>query len=112
MFYLHFICRELLEIIREVGKKLMETAPSETVVGNITRRVLKIVRDEYARGGNNNVHSEQQQQQPQPDSDLQESLQKILTADEAELDYTKTIPSLIQAIMEEMGEFMAELEGR
>ena len=87
----------------------MKTAPSETVVGNIIRRVMKIIREEYAREGNTKIHSEEQQQH---ESDLQESLQKILTADEADLDYTKTIPFLIQSIMEAMKEFVTELETR
>jgi len=30
----------MMEIIKYLGKELMETAPSETVVGNVTRRIL------------------------------------------------------------------------
>lgn len=80
----------------------METAPSETVVGNMTRRVLKIIRDEYAT----------LQKGKQEDSDLQDSLQKILTADEADSDYLKSIPMLKPAIMEHIVEFLAELDSR
>lgn len=80
----------------------METAPSETVVGNMTRRVLKIIRDEYAT----------LQKGKQEDSDLQDSLQKILTADEGDFDYLKSIPMLKPAIMEHIGEFLAELDSR
>ena len=91
-----------MDIIKHVGKILMETAPSETVIGNMTRRVLKIVRDEYAM----------LQKGKQEDSDLQESLQKIITADEIDCDYTKNIPSLKPAIMEHIGEFLTELDSR
>lgn len=36
-------------IIREEGKNLMSVQPSETVIGNMVRRVLKIIREEYVR---------------------------------------------------------------
>lgn len=94
--------RELMEIVKQVGQNLMETAPSETVVGNMTRRVLKIIRDEYAT----------LQKGKQEDADLQDSLQKILTADEADFDYCESIPSLKPAIMEHIGEFLTELDSR
>ncbi|XP_046440729.1 translation initiation factor eIF-2B subunit beta-like [Daphnia pulex] len=92
--------RELMDTIKRIGKDLAETAPSETVIGNMTRRMLKIVRDEYAM----------LQKGKQEESDLQDSLQKILTADESDSDYTKNIPLLKPAIMEHIGEFLAELE--
>ncbi len=96
------ICRELMDTIKRIGKDLAETSPSETVIGNMTRRMLKIVRDEYAM----------LQKGKQEESDLQDSLQKILTADENDSDYTKNIPLLKPAIMEHIGEFLAELESR
>ena len=34
-YYLH---RELMETVREEGKRLMEAQPSETAVGNMVRR--------------------------------------------------------------------------
>jgi len=43
--------RELMEIVREEGKKLMSAQPSESAIGNMVRRVLKIIREEYARSG-------------------------------------------------------------
>lgn len=91
-----------MDAIKIIGKDLAETSPSETVIGNMTRRMLKIVRDEYAM----------LQKGKQEDSDLQESLQKILTADEGDFDYTKNIPMLKPAIMEHIGEFLTELESR
>lgn len=41
--------RELMEIVRTEGKRLMLADPSETVIGNMVRRVLKIIREEYTR---------------------------------------------------------------
>lgn len=91
-----------MDTIKLIGKDLMEAAPSEAMIGNMTRRVLKIVRDEYAM----------LQKGKQEESDLQDSLQKIITSDEVDFDYTKNIPSLKPAIMEHIGEFLTELDSR
>lgn len=42
---------ELMELIRREGKRMMAAQPSETTVGNMVRRVLKIIREEYGRSG-------------------------------------------------------------
>ena len=38
-----------MDIVKEEGKKMMAAQPSESAVGNMVRRVLKIIREEYAR---------------------------------------------------------------
>lgn len=38
-----------MEVIRKEGRRLIAAQPSETTVGNMIRRVLKIIREEYAR---------------------------------------------------------------
>lgn len=40
---------DLMEIIRTEGRRMTAAQPSETTVGNMIRRVLKIIREEYAR---------------------------------------------------------------
>lgn len=40
---------ELCQIIRGCGVRLMAAQPSQMVVGNMVRRVLKVVRDEEER---------------------------------------------------------------
>jgi len=40
---------DLMEIIRKEGRRMIAAQPSETTVGNMIRRVLKIIREEYAR---------------------------------------------------------------
>lgn len=40
-----------MEIIRKEGRRMIAAQPSETTVGNMIRRVLKIIREEYARWG-------------------------------------------------------------
>jgi len=92
--------RELMDIIRQEGKILMETAPSETVVGNMTRRILKIIRDEYGST----------KKGKQDEADVQESLQKILLAEGGELDYAKIVPNLKSDIMDSIAELITEIE--
>lgn len=44
-----FVTGDLMEVIRKEGRRLIAAQPSETTVGNMIRRVLKIIREEYAR---------------------------------------------------------------
>ena len=46
---LYVITGDLMEIIRNEGRRMTAAQPSETTVGNMVRRVLKIIREEYAR---------------------------------------------------------------
>ena len=38
-----------MDLVRKEGKRMMVAQPTETSVGNMVRRVLKIIREEYAR---------------------------------------------------------------
>lgn len=38
-----------MELIRREGRRMTAAQPSETTVGNMVRRVLKIIREEYGR---------------------------------------------------------------
>lgn len=40
-----------MQLIRKEGKRMTAAQPSETTVGNMVRRVLKIIREEYSRSG-------------------------------------------------------------
>lgn len=40
---------ELMELIRKEGRRMTAAQPPETTVGNMVRRVLKIIREEYGR---------------------------------------------------------------
>lgn len=42
---------DLMDMIRKEGRRMIAAQPSETTVGNMVRRVLKIIREEYARWG-------------------------------------------------------------
>jgi translation initiation factor eIF-2B subunit beta len=71
--------------------------PSETTVGNVMRRVLKIVRDEVA------VSSDGKQHDP-------DDLHRMLTAQGASNDLTVACPNLRGAIIESIHELMQEIE--
>ena len=90
-----------MDIIKQNGKILMEKGPTETVVGNMTRRVLKIIRDEYTilLG-------------KQEDSEQQESLQHIVKADEFDESFNKpvSVDQLKELIADHIQEFVSELE--
>ena len=40
--------KELMNFVRLAGKRLIDAQPSVDAVGNMVRRILKIVKDEYA----------------------------------------------------------------
>ncbi|CAB1342553.1 unnamed protein product, partial [Coregonus sp. 'balchen'] len=60
---------DLMEIIRKEGRRMTAAQPSETTVGNMVLRVLKIIREEYARSRGSSEEADQQ-----------ESLHKLLTS--------------------------------
>ncbi|XP_030070322.1 translation initiation factor eIF2B subunit beta isoform X1 [Microcaecilia unicolor] len=91
---------ELMEIIRKEGRRMTAAQPSETTVGNMVRRVLKIIREEYSRlcGGSE-------------ENDQQESLHKLLTAGGLSEDFNKHFAPLKENVMEAINELLIELEG-
>ena len=91
--------RELMAIVTSEGKRLMDTQPSETVIGNMVRRVLKIIRDEYARSMGK-----------LEEGDPTESLHKMLRAEEESGEYTDYSPNLLATINESIDEMLSELE--
>lgn len=46
---MYLMIGDLMEIIRKEGRRMTAAQPSETTVGNMVLRVLKIIREEYAR---------------------------------------------------------------
>jgi len=91
---------ELLKHIREEGRCIQAADPSENIIGNIIRRVLKIIREEYK---SLLLHSDQ---------DLVSDVQKLSLDDDIdEGDYTKPTPSLKARVIEAMKELEIEVEG-
>ncbi|XP_062946683.1 translation initiation factor eIF2B subunit beta isoform X2 [Cynocephalus volans] len=91
---------ELMELIRREGRRMTAAQPSETTVGNMVRRVLKIIREEYGR-----LHGRSDE------SDQQESLHKLLTSGGLSEDFSFHYAQLQSNIIEAINELLVELEG-
>ncbi|ELT91105.1 hypothetical protein CAPTEDRAFT_162605, partial [Capitella teleta] len=95
--------KDLLDIIRSEGKRLMEAQPTETAVGNMVRRVLKVIRDEYTR-------EFREMKGKSLEGDQQDSLQRLLLS-EAEIDdYSSGFPNYKGSVIEAINELIVELE--
>ncbi|XP_058423370.1 translation initiation factor eIF-2B subunit beta isoform X2 [Diceros bicornis minor] len=91
---------ELMELIRREGRRMAAAQPSETTVGNMVRRVLRIIREEYGR-----LHGRSDE------SDQQESLHKLLTSGGLIEDFSSHYAQLQSNIIEAINELLVELEG-
>uniref|UniRef100_A0A3P8XJA5 Translation initiation factor eIF2B subunit beta n=1 Tax=Esox lucius TaxID=8010 RepID=A0A3P8XJA5_ESOLU len=92
---------DLMEIIRNEGRRMTAAQPSETTVGNMVRRVLKIIREEYARSRGSSEETDQQ-----------ESLHKLLTSGGlSEENFRQHFASLKANVIEAINELLTELEG-
>ncbi|KAK9956884.1 hypothetical protein ABG768_014591 [Culter alburnus] len=92
---------ELMEIIRKEGRRMTAAQPSETTVGNMVRRVLKIIREEYARSRGSSEETDQQ-----------ESLHKLLTSGgSSEDNFRQHFAHLKANVIEAINELLTELEG-
>lgn len=88
-------------VITRNGKCLIETIPLEFSIGNMVRRILKVIREEYTSELQNKTE----------ETDPQESLHKILTAEgDQQIDFNISVPSLKSALIEHINECEAELE--
>ncbi|XP_049626413.1 translation initiation factor eIF-2B subunit beta isoform X2 [Suncus etruscus] len=91
---------ELMDLICREGRRMTAAQPSETTVGNMVRRVLRIIRDEYGRLRGRN-----------DESDQQESLHKLLTSGGLSEDFKLHYAQLQSNIIEAINELLVELEG-
>ncbi|NXU54947.1 EI2BB factor, partial [Turnix velox] len=90
---------ELMDLIRTEGRRMAAAQPSETTVGNMVRRVLKVIREEYGR-----LHGRSEE------SDQQESLHKLLTSGGLSEDFSTPYPPLRANVIEAINELLLELE--
>nr|ACN10253.1 Translation initiation factor eIF-2B subunit beta [Salmo salar]ACN12609.1 Translation initiation factor eIF-2B subunit beta [Salmo salar] len=92
---------DLMEIIRKEGRRMTAAQPSETTVGNMVLRVLKIIREEYARSRGSSEETDQQ-----------ESLHKLLTSGGlSEENFRQQFNNLKANVIEAINELLTELEG-
>ncbi|XP_014207475.1 translation initiation factor eIF-2B subunit beta [Copidosoma floridanum] len=100
--------RELMDVIIFNGKHLIEATPLEESIGNMVRRILQIIREEYSelkKVTASELKCKTDEAVPQ------ESLHKILTFEGVEdTDFNISIPSLKSALIQHINEFEAELE--
>lgn len=90
-----------MELITLNGKYVIDAIPLEACVGNMVRRILQIIREEYTLELKNKPE----------EADPQESLHKILTSGgDQDIDFNIPIPDLKSALIEHVNEFEAELE--
>ncbi|KAK6179184.1 translation initiation factor eIF-2B subunit beta [Patella vulgata] len=91
---------DLMNVLKTEGKRLMASQPSETVIGNMVRRVLKIIREEYASASRGTTEEEESQ----------DSLHKLLLAEKHPDDFSSHTPNLKASVIEAISELQSELE--
>jgi len=89
---------ELLCHVRDEAAVLQAADSSENIIGNIIRRALKIIREEYRELSND-------------DGDDISKLKELSLNDSDENDYSKSAPSLKSRVIEAMYELKTEIEG-
>ncbi|KAL0485427.1 translation initiation factor eIF-2B subunit bet [Acrasis kona] len=96
--------QQVIDQCRLVAVMLKQAQPTMFVIGNVVRRVLYIIRDEYAQSNSGT------QQTVSADSLHQPNLANLLEA-KAELDYTKPVEGDFKAnILSEIKELISELD--
>ena len=90
---------ELIVLMKELEEEVTSAEPTETVSANMFKRVLKIIRDEYANA--RGVHNE---------GDVEESLQKMMTIEDKTHTYDIKYDNLKEAIDDCINELLSELE--
>ena len=90
-----------MDLITINGKYLIDAIPLEACLGNMVRRILQIIREEYTLELKNKPE----------EVDCQESLHKILTSGgEQHIDFDISVPDLKSAVIEHINEYEVELE--
>ncbi|XP_014676224.1 PREDICTED: translation initiation factor eIF-2B subunit beta-like isoform X2 [Priapulus caudatus] len=94
--------RELMDRVKSVGKLIVASQRSETSVGNMVRRVLKLIREEYARCRGN----------PEGGDVQSESLHRMFTDNAKTEDYSVPILNVDfkAVVIEAVNEILIELE--
>lgn len=94
---------DLMRTIKLEGVRLIEAQPTEAAVGNMIRRVLKIIREEYS--SDSSITGGKLEE-----GDQQESLQRLLKGEGQTKDFNLPSIHLKSSIIEAMNEFITELE--
>ncbi|XP_067938885.1 translation initiation factor eIF2B subunit beta-like [Watersipora subatra] len=92
------VAREAIELIKKHGAQLR--GDQDSSIGNMIRRVLKIVKEEYFSSGKDKTD----------EKDTQESLQKLLLAEDDEERYDKRKANLKDSVIDSINVLLSELE--
>jgi len=95
--------KALIDIVKSVGKKLIEAQPLEFTIGNIVRRILFIIREDYVSLRKATKESEVVRLDRAP------SLYNMLGSEEQE-EFTEPIRELKASIIEGINELIDELK--
>lgn len=93
-----------MDIIILNGKYLIKECPLEACIGNMVRRILQIIREEYSAFRSKRISV---------DLTDQESLYGISTTESDRVDFSESIyymPDFQSALIEHINEFETELE--
>lgn len=92
---------ELMQCVRTEGKKMASAQPTDSVVGNMVRRALKIIREEYAGSVSGKTE----------EGETEESLHKLLMAGgPSTSDFNKPTHGLKATVIDALNELLTELE--
>lgn len=92
---------ELMDIVRTEGRKMASAQQTESAVGNMVRRVLKIIREEYSESVGGKTE----------EGDTEESLHKMLMAGgQSASDFNKPSHGLKGSVIDAINEMITELE--
>lgn len=97
--------KDLLDVVREVGRTLTTERPVELTMGNVVRRVMFIIRHELAASLKKTAGNNSQEET----IDLSRSLHKLLD-NEDEFDYSKDIKLLKEPIITAMMEMQDDIK--
>ncbi|XP_076441517.1 translation initiation factor eIF2B subunit beta-like [Babylonia areolata] len=93
--------QDLLNLVREEGKKIIKADPSEGCIANMVRRVLRIVREEFGTIGDEGKKDQISS------ADNGDSVTERVAA----CDFTQPCPMLKGAVIESIGELLTEIDG-
>lgn len=96
--------KDLIELVRAAGKQMESGRPGEYIVGNMARRVLRLIRDSYMECANASAPTEDGVY-------ATVSLHEMVVAPDRTCDYSMAVKGLRGAIMQAIAELLEELEG-
>ncbi|OQV25373.1 Translation initiation factor eIF-2B subunit beta [Hypsibius exemplaris] len=99
--------KDLILLIKREGRRIVKTCPAETVIGNVIRRTLKIIREEYVNATQATSTGDGASLE---DPEFKESLHNLFVSGARSDDFSSHVQGLKTAIIDAINEFLSELE--